>query len=95
MSYIRNRSHDAWDRAGEIADGDLDRARLLHDALYEAYRVVAQLSFDCVDWPVEGYDRKSTLSLLAEMMGPKDVSAAIYADWQQAAYDRLQAGELG
>jgi len=94
MSYIRHRGHDAWDRAGEIADGDLDRARLLHDALIEAYRVVAVLSYDCTDWPVPGFDRKSTLEALAEMAGPKDVAASTYADWQQRAYDRLQAGEL-
>jgi len=94
MSYIRHRGRDDWDRAGEIADGDVDRARILHDALWEAYRVVAQLSFDAVDWPVNGYDKASTLSLLAEMMGPKDVSQRDYEEWQQAAYDRLQAGEI-
>jgi len=94
MSYIRHRGHDAWDRAGEIADGDLDRARLLHDALWEAYRVVAQLSFDCVDWPVEGYDKASTLSLLAELMGPKDVSQRDYEEWVSRAFDLIRAEEL-
>jgi len=78
----------------ELANGDLDRARVLHDALWNAYQTVAQLEFDCTVWAVDGYDKASTLSALAELMGPKDVSSADYAEWQSRAYDLLQTGSL-
>ena len=92
MTYACNR--DDWTRAEELANGDLDRARVLHDALWNAYQTIARLSFDCSSWPVDGYDRKYTLELLAEMMGPKDVSAATYEEWVGRAFDRIRAGEL-
>jgi len=94
MSFVRSRSHDDWDRAQEIADGDLDRARVLHDALWEAYRIIATLSFDATEWPVDGYDRKYTLELLAEMMGPKNVSAKTYEEWVERAFDLIRTGSL-
>jgi len=94
MSYIRTRSHDDWDRAQEIADGDLERAAVLHDALWTAYQTIARMSFDCSMWPVDGHDRASTLSALAELMGPKDISAATYEEWVGRAYDLIRTGSL-
>ena len=94
MSYVRSRSRDDWDRAQEIADGDVDRARVLHNALWEAYRIIATLSYDCTEWPVDGHDKRSTLETLAELMGPKDVSAATYEEWVGRAYDLIRTGSL-
>ena len=94
MSFVRSRSHDDWDRAQEIADGDLERARVLHNTLWEAYRIIATLSYDCSTWPVDGHDKRSTLETLAELMGPRDVSQRDYEEWVERAFDLIRTGGL-
>ena len=94
MSYVNPRPRDDWDRATEIVDGDLERARALHDALWTAYQTIARLGFDSTAWPVDGHDRASTLSVLAELMGPKDITVEQYQEWLARAHDLIRTGSL-
>jgi hypothetical protein len=75
-------------RADELVAGDLARARMLHDAIMDAYRIVSTVSFDTVDWPVSGWDRAETLRALAELAGPRHLDAVQKGEmWQQALQD--------
>jgi hypothetical protein len=80
-------------RADELVQGDIDRARMLHDAVMDAYRIVSSISFDTVDWPVSGWDRAETLRALAELAGPRHLDAVQKGEmWRQALNDLQDEG---
>jgi hypothetical protein len=81
-------------RADDLVAGDLARAAHLRDVLREAYNSVARLSFDCTEWPTDGYDQRETLRTLRDLMPPAEISSGTQQEWHDRALELLAAGEL-